>query len=473
MRDLSRALGYCRVSTQRQVSEGHGLERYIKQLKDYGLTDEQIHWDIESGASEKRKGYNRVLELVRAGKVDKIIVPCFDRFTRSALGWEVAKDELQQFGVELKFLDGGSLDLETPEGLFTSRILAAMANQLRDKNKYNATQGARFFRENRKIYKATFGFVKVGDTVEPNRTEYRNTGKSHAEIAVECIEIVLETGEISKTIERMTEKYGLERVGKNNFDDFARDITAFRRWLQNPQLCGMIRYYPHNPDKRIILESDHQGIISVETFNQLQELIKRPPRARVKYPNNPLVSLAVCGGCGSRMEKRSSPLATSDRLHEYLRCTGAYPRAPKPKVCDCRNYFKLEDAIKACIQRLKRQAKTISDGYLSGDTGEVKVPPEILELQQQIMKLKQLNDPDLKNAIITKEQRLESLIRTSEVELVADAARVELLRNLATIDGFWQKATREELTSIFHELIDKVVCSTFEGEQIFSIFLKI
>jgi site-specific DNA recombinase len=60
MRDLSRALGYCRVSTQRQYTEGHGLERYIDRLQQYGLTEEQIHWDIESGASEKRKGYNRV-----------------------------------------------------------------------------------------------------------------------------------------------------------------------------------------------------------------------------------------------------------------------------------------------------------------------------------------------------------------------------------------------------------------------------
>ncbi|MEO1561717.1 MAG: recombinase family protein, partial [Cyanobacteria bacterium J06632_19] len=173
MRDLSRALGYCRVSTQRQHSEGHGLERYIEKLKEYGLTDEQIHWDIESGASDKRKGYNRVLELVRSRKVDKIVVPCFDRFTRSALGWEVAREELQKYGVELIFLDGGSLDLETPEGLFTSRILAAMSAQVRDKNRYNAIQGHRYFQEKRKIYQAIFGFIKNGDTVVPNFKQYR------------------------------------------------------------------------------------------------------------------------------------------------------------------------------------------------------------------------------------------------------------------------------------------------------------
>ena len=219
------------------------MDRYIQGLKKYGLTDEQIHWDIESGANEKRAGYNLVLSLVRSRKVDKIIVPCFDRFTRSALGWEVARQELQEFGVELIFLDGGSLDLETPEGLFTSRILAAMSAQLRDKNRYNALQGAKYFREQRKIFKTIFGFKKIGDTTAPNVEQYRDTSKTCKDVALEAIALFLESGSIAGTIRKMCDQYGTERFGSKSHEDFPRDISSFRRWLQNPQLIGMVRLF--------------------------------------------------------------------------------------------------------------------------------------------------------------------------------------------------------------------------------------
>jgi DNA invertase Pin-like site-specific DNA recombinase len=458
MRDLSRALGYCRVSTQRQHTEGHGLERYIDRLKQYGLPEEQIHWDIESGASEKRRGYNRVLELVRSRQVDKIIVPCFDRFTRSALGWEVARQELQEFGVELIFLDGGSLDLETPEGLFTSRILAAMSAQVRDKNKYNATQGHRYFQEKRKIYQAIFGFVKDGDSVIPNTKQYRDTNKTHAGIARECVEMFIESGELSKTIRRLTEKYGLERVGKYKFEDFPRDVSSFRRWLENPQLCGMVCYYPFDAEKKLILQSNHEGIISIAQHQHIMQILSTHPCGRRKYITNPLVGLCKCAQCGSTMEKRSTKI--NGKTYEHLKCPGAYPKPRQTRKCDVRTYFRLEDAINTAIQVLKQKAESIADN-MPVETTEI-VPVEILELQQQILKLKQLNDPDFDSTIQIKEQKLESLIKNSEFNVVADAGRREILRGIAMSSGFWDIVTREELTAIFHELVEEVVCSVVE-----------
>ncbi len=454
MRDLSRALGYCRVSTQRQHTEGHGLERYIERLKQYGLSEEQIHWDIESGASDKRKGYNQVLELVRSQQVDQIIVPCFDRFTRSALGWEVARQELQKFGVELVFLDGGSLDLDTPEGLFTSRILAAMSAQVRDKNRYNAIQGHRYFQEKKKIYQAVFGFVKNGDTVVPNTKHYRNSTYTHADVARECVEMFIESGELSKTIRRLTDKYGLERVGKYKFEDFPRDVSSFRRWLENPQLCGMICYYPFDEQKKVILQSNHQGIISIAQHQQIIQILSTHPCGRRKYVTNPLVGLCKCAECGSTMEKRSTKV--NGKTYEHLKCPGAYPKPRQPKKCNVRTYFQLSAAIDAVLKALKEKAEAIVDNMPVENTQEV--PSEILELQQQIFKLKQLNDPDFNSTIAIKSQKLESLIKTSELNVVADASRVEVLRAIAASEGFWEIVTREELTAIFHELVEEVVC---------------
>ncbi|MEA5595501.1 fdxN element excision recombinase XisF [Rivularia sp. UHCC 0363] len=469
MRDLSRALGYCRVSTQRQHTEGHGLERYIERLKQYGLTEEQIHWDIESGASDKRKGYNQVLELVRSHQVDQIIVPCFDRFTRSALGWEVARQELQKFGVELVFLDGGSLDLDTPEGLFTSRILAAMSAQVRDKNRYNAIQGHRYFQEKKKIYQAVFGFVKDGDRVVPNTKQYRDTDKTHAEVALLCVEMFIASGELSKTIRRLTDKYGLERVGKYKYEDFPRDVSSFRRWLSNPQLCGMVCYYAFDNEKKVILQSEHQGIISVAQHQQIIQILSTHPCGRRKYVTNPLVGLCKCAECGSTMEKRSTKV--NGKTYEHLKCPGAYPKPRQLKKCSVRTYFRLEGAIDAAIQALKGKAENIAENMPIETTEEI--PVEILELQQQIFKLKQLNDPDFNSTIKIKEQKLETTIKTSELNVVADAGRTQVLRNIASHFGFWEVVTREELTAIFHELVAEVVCSVSARSQSFAARLKI
>ncbi|NRB08143.1 MAG: recombinase family protein [Richelia sp.] len=471
MRDLSRALGYCRVSTQRQHTEGHGLERYIDKLKQYGLNEEQIHWDIESGASEKRQGYNRVLELVRQGEVDQIIVPCFDRFTRSALGWEVAREELQAFGVELVFLDGGSLDLETPEGLFTSRILAAMSAQVRDKNRYNATQGHKYFQEKRKIYQAIFGFIKDGDTVIPNTKLYRDTHKTHADIARECVESFINSGELSRSIRRLTAKYGLKRVGKYKFEDFPRDVSSFRRWLQNPQLCGMVCYYPFNPKKKVILESQHQGIISTAQHQQIIQILATHPCGRRRYATNPLVGLCKCAKCGSTMEKRSTKI--NGKTYEHLKCPGAYPKPHQSKKCDVRTYFRLADVINVVIQALKQKSEKIADS-IPIETTEI-IPSEAVELQQQVLKLKQLNDPDFNSTIRIKEQKLESLIKSSELEVALDAGRREILRDVTASDGFWEITTREELTAIFQELVEEVLCSVKGAGRmhLFSARLKI
>lgn len=474
MQDLSKAIGYCRVSTQRQHTEGHGLERYIDRLKQYGLTEEQIYWDIESGASESRKGYNQVLDMVRASKVNKIVVPCFDRFTRSALGWEVARQELQNFGVELIFLDGGSLDLDTPEGLFTSRILAAMAAQLRDKNKYNAIAGARYFREKRKIYKAVFGFLKDGDTVVPNYKEYRQSGNSYASVAKQAIQMFVDTGEISKTIRKMVNQYGLERLSNRNYEDFPRDVAAFRRWLQNPQLSGQICYFPHDSQKRLVLESTHQGLITIDEHNEILRMLSMRPKIRHTNANNPLSGLTYCGACGSKMTIHSVTVnnATGPKRYEHLRCTGRYNKAGHPRVCTVNKYFSLDAAIKACIRALQSRAAQIGDGYVQ-EIGESKLPPEVIELQQQIVELRRRNDPDLESAITAKEQRLESLIRTSDLNFVADATRNEILKTIASVDDFWKGASKKQLVTIFQELVSDVVCSVIEGEQVFLASFKI
>lgn len=468
MRDLSQALGYCRVSTQRQYTDGHGLERYIERLKQHGLTDEQIYWDIESGTNEKRKGYNKVLAKVRSRQINKIIVPCFDRFTRSALGWEIARQELQEFGVELIFLDGGSLDLETPEGLFTSRILAAMSAQVRDKNKYNSIQGHRFFQEKRKVYKPIFGLKKEGDTVKPNLDLYQNTSVTIATVAIEIIELFLATGNLSRTADTLCNKYGYGRSHTKHLD-FPRAPSSLRRWLLNPLLCGQIRYYGEEPEKTIVLDNPQNiGLISKETFHQISQILDRKAPGRRIDQINPIVGLCFCGHCGSKMRKfRLEKLGYS---YEYLQCLGAKNRAGVEVICSYKKFYKYEDAIASVIKALIQKASTIAQEVSTEKT--IQIPHEVLELQQEIVKLKILDDPDYYSVIIKKEQRLETILCSFESGLTTSSRRYDEYLVVASSAKVWEKIPREELTPIFQDLVARITCTFVDDIPIFDVSFK-
>lgn len=408
---------------------------------------------------------------MRSRNVDKIIVPCFDRFTRSPLGWEQAKNELLEFGVELIFLDGGSLNLETPEGLFTSRILAAMSAQVRDKNRYNSIQGHRFFQEKRKIYQAVFGLIKDKDTVRPNLNIYKNN-KTYQQVAIEAIDLFLDCGNLTQVVKTLCENYGYDRNPIKHLD-FPHSPSALRRWMENPILCGMIRYYAEEKEKTLVLSSDHEGIISIDKFNQVCSLLSKNPCARTKIRSNPLVSLCYCGDCGEKMRKVTNTVkkkSGKSYVNEYLHCAGAKPRAGKAQTCDYQKFFKLNEAIAFTIEALKTKSVEIVESI---DTEEnIKIPDEVYQLQQEIIKLKNLEDSDYQSVIIKKEQKLESLLKSTKVKQGISAAHHELYTSLLRSDTFWEKTTRSDLTIIFHELVEKVVCFDNEGGQRFLVTLK-
>ena len=122
---------------------------------------------------------------------------------------------------------------------------------------------------------------------------------------------------------------------------------------------------------------------------------------------------------------------------------------------------------------LKEKSEKIADS-IRIETTEI-IPSEAVELQQQVLKLKQLNDPDFNSTIRIKEQKLESLIKSSELEVALDAGRREILRDVTASDGFWEITTREELTAIFQELVEEVLCSVKGAGRmhLFSARLKI
>ena len=116
---------YARVSTQDQSPQMQifALRKYAKK-RSFKIFSEYI--DTESGASETRSGFNRMMEDVRKRRVDVVLVWKFDRFARSTRMLLGALDEFHALGVDfISFTE--NVDTTTPLGKAMFTIIGAMA----------------------------------------------------------------------------------------------------------------------------------------------------------------------------------------------------------------------------------------------------------------------------------------------------------------------------------------------------------
>jgi DNA invertase Pin-like site-specific DNA recombinase len=83
-----KAVGYVRVSTEEQASQGVSLEAQIEKIRAYaGLYDiELVEIITDAGVSAKtldRTGLNKALTMLEAGEVEALVIVKLDRLTRS------------------------------------------------------------------------------------------------------------------------------------------------------------------------------------------------------------------------------------------------------------------------------------------------------------------------------------------------------------------------------------------------------
>ena len=86
--DKTHAAIYVRVSTQEQAKEGYSINEQIDRLEKYadahGWIIVKIYTDAgHSGANQNRPALQDLIEDVKAGKINKVVVYKLDRLSRS------------------------------------------------------------------------------------------------------------------------------------------------------------------------------------------------------------------------------------------------------------------------------------------------------------------------------------------------------------------------------------------------------
>ena len=121
--------GYARVSTDEQVKSG-SLDQQIKQIKKYCSANEhkliKVYADAGVSAIKQRPEMEEVLQKLRDGDAEGVVVTKLDRWGRSVKHLVTSVDELKQRGKHFISI-GDNLNTSTTNGRLMFHILSAFA----------------------------------------------------------------------------------------------------------------------------------------------------------------------------------------------------------------------------------------------------------------------------------------------------------------------------------------------------------
>jgi len=134
---MKRAVGYLRVSTVEQASEGLSLANQEAKIKAFALAKD---WDLigiyrDEGVSAKdlnRDGIQKVIQGCQRHEFDVVIIYKLDRLTRSVrdLGY-LTQDVFEKTGVDFSSIQD-NFDTTTANGTLVLNILGSVAQWERD-----------------------------------------------------------------------------------------------------------------------------------------------------------------------------------------------------------------------------------------------------------------------------------------------------------------------------------------------------
>lgn len=298
----ARAAVYCRVSTLVQAAKGYSLDEQRKRLPEmaraagYTVDDVDIYEEVESGASDDRPAYNRLMARVLEGHYQAVWVVESSRLTRTESREEEHRivTSLKAFGCVIR-TPSGTFDVSTIEGEFTFDIHSAVNRMERKRIRQRMQIGKRA-----KMRKGEFGGY-------PPPTGYMKKWAEDGSgvywvldgIAVAPVKLAyalaLKGFGGTKILQTLTHQ------GFRTKNGTALSFAHVYQWLRNPHYAG----YAHLGYRRGTKVAEKhlapasyidQAIVTLEEWETVQELLngRKHLAPHRKYP---LTGLILCPSC--------------------------------------------------------------------------------------------------------------------------------------------------------------------------------
>lgn len=290
---------YVRVSTEEQAQEGFSIRAQIDKLKTYALIKEWEIYNIYSdeGISGKnivdRPAVNRLIEDIKDGKVNNVLVFKVDRLTRSIKNLMELVEVFDKYNCAFNSLTE-SIDTETPSGRMFLKIIGIFAEFERE----NLISRVRMGHERKAREGYTFGSLGTSYGYDLKKGEKIQTiNPVEAKIVREVFEMFIKENMSMLAIAKNLSKRGL--ITKKG--SYKWNKSTIKRMLVNPNYIGKIRYSTQDESRYFEVEGKHEPIIDNEIFRLAQEKLNRNHKNRAtKVPKEDKYFCGVlyCAKCG-------------------------------------------------------------------------------------------------------------------------------------------------------------------------------
>jgi DNA invertase Pin-like site-specific DNA recombinase len=170
------AIGYVRVSTEKQVEKGFSLEVQVEKVRAMAVVNgvELSEVIVDSGESAKnldRPGMARLLDMVNRKAVDRVIVAKLDRLTRSVKDLASLLELFEKRKVALVSV-AESLDTQSAAGRLVLNIMCSVSAWEREAiGERTAAVLQHKKREHQAFNHTPYGFRRDGAQLLPVQTE--------------------------------------------------------------------------------------------------------------------------------------------------------------------------------------------------------------------------------------------------------------------------------------------------------------
>lgn len=264
-RQATRAVIYARVSQDRegkQTSVSQQLDECRRLAAERKLQVVQELWDndISAYTGKKRPAYDQLLELIRSGDVDAVVVWEQSRLTRRPYELEGYIEACEPRSVPTYTVSAGQLDLTTDQGRMVARMTGAVNRYEVDQLKGRVKRGlrARAAAGQPSGGRRPFGFLADKVTHEP----------TEAALLMDATKRIVEENEAIHTIAREWRAAGVLTTTGGTWS-----TGQIRTVLRRPRNAGLMQQ-----SGKIVGRASWDPIVPVELWTACTKLLDDPER---------------------------------------------------------------------------------------------------------------------------------------------------------------------------------------------------
>lgn len=449
---------YVRVSTDEQAKHGYSIAAQIEKLEAYCVSQgwELVKQFIDDGYSAKdlnRPNFKEMMDVVKNGGIDVVLVYRLDRLTRSVVDLYSILQELDKY--ECKFKSATEVyDTTNAMGRLFITLVAAIAQWERE----NTAERVRMGMEK----KIKLGLWKGGTPPYGYKIVDKQLVVNEAEF-----EVVKEVFELSKTLGFYTIAKQLSIKGYQTRKGSDWHVDSIRDIANNPVYAGYLTFsenlkeYKKPPREQNLYEGNHDRIISREEFWALQDILdkRRTFGGKRETSNYYFSSILKCARCGHSMSGHKS----GDK--KTYRCSG------KKAGKSCSSHIILEDnLVKAVFAKFDELI-----GQIASNEPQQLYPTNRLEILKSdlaaIDKLMQKKKSMYEVDVISIDELITSTdeLRAKQKELQRELDNIQQSDKhnnanfkfiIENIEMLWADANAQERKKIMNSLFNQLVIDT-------------